>query len=142
MTDTIPIQPDGPPPEHPKWWLPEWAGPLYIGCHICSTATRHPGMNRRVAGNSDWITRDGELVFGGVDDWDEREHPTLLTFERLARLNPDADWRYIRYEAMHGEVFQRHGRNCWVLIKSNRGQVGRRGLWLRLDPPQGQDTRT
>jgi len=121
MTDTIPIQPDTPPFGHPSWWLPEWAGPLYIGCHICSTATRHPGMHRRVAGNSEWVTRDGELVFGGVDDRAEREHPTLLTFERLARLNPDADWRYIRYSGLHGEVFQRHGRNDWVLVESNQG---------------------
>jgi len=105
----------------PAWWLPKWTGTLYIGCLVCSTATDSITMRRRVAHDSDTITRDGVMVYVGDIDDKCAECPTLMRFENMARKDPDHDWRYEHYTDMHGEIFQRHGRNEWVLIESNQG---------------------
>lgn len=60
---------------------------------------------------------------GGVVDpaAPEPDYWTVSRAERLARQDPDHDWRIVLYGPLHGEVYQRHGRNQWVLVESNEG---------------------
>lgn len=51
----------------------------------------------------------------------EPEYWTVSRVERLARQDPDHDWRIILYGPLHGEVYQRHGKSQWVLVESNQG---------------------
>ena len=103
--------------------LPEYTGDLHIGCLNCSTAKRVVTMRTQVRFVDDTITRDGVLVYQGDDNKDmgNTQCPTLMRFENMARKDPDHDWRYEHYTAMHGELYQRQGKNQWVLVDSNKG---------------------
>lgn len=63
---------------------------------------------------------------GGLGEVDDPASPepdywTVSRVERLARQDPDHDWRIVLLGPLHGEVYQRHGRNQWVLVESNQG---------------------
>lgn len=51
----------------------------------------------------------------------EPDYWTVSRVERLARQDPDHDWRIVLYGPLHGEVYQRHGKSQWVLVESNQG---------------------
>lgn len=68
------------------------------------------------------VTRDGELVLDGERIVNEGEGwPTFADAEALAVIDPDHDWRVTLFGPLHGEVYQRHGPEEWVLVESNRG---------------------
>ena len=46
---------------------------------------------------------------------------TVQKAENLARKRKKGDWRIVLDGPMHGETYQRQGRNRWVLVKSNNG---------------------
>ena len=39
----------------------------------------------------------------------------------IAPMDPDHDWRIVKFGPMHGETFQRQVENNWVCIESNEG---------------------
>jgi hypothetical protein len=81
-------------------------------------------MNRRVAVGFGYaaVTKDREEVWHEPREWTSWEDlPTVQTFENMARRDPDHDWRAIMDGPLHGETYQRHGPNEWVLVESNQG---------------------
>lgn len=68
------------------------------------------------------ITKDGKLIYDGEEDYRlYGKAKKLLHFEKMARKDPNHDWRFVKHGPMHGETFQRHDKNKWVCIESNRG---------------------
>ena len=94
---------------------------VHIGCLNCSTACRGITMKRRIWGEHDSIIKDRELVYLVDPAEDFEDAPTLMTFENLARKDPDHDWRYYHLTALYDETYQRQGRNLWLLVKSGPG---------------------
>ncbi len=75
------------------------------------------------------LTRDGEVLYseGHAGFADETAHIrkhddlTVEQAEIIALSNEDADWRIHLHGPMHGEVYQRQGRELWVLVEQDRG---------------------
>ena len=81
-------------------------------------------MNRRVAVGFGMagVTKDGAEMWSEPNgDYSWHDLPTLQTFENMARKDPDHDWRAFMFGPLHGEEYQRHGRNLWVLVKEEDG---------------------
>lgn len=101
----------------------DWKKPEYDGLlHNCSTASRIIKMNRRIGVGFGFagVTKDSEIIWcEHNEEW--KDLPTLMRFENMARKDPDHDWRCHLDSLLHGEIFQRHDRNRWVLIISNAG---------------------
>lgn len=100
-----------------------YEGKIHQGCLICAPVIRKAKMYIRVAvgfGDAS-ITKDGEIIFQETSQMEWQDIPTLMKFENMARKDPDHDWRLILYAPLRGSVYQRHGRNEWVLIESNEG---------------------
>lgn len=67
-------------------------------------------------------TKDGELVYDGEADYSNDIKPkTVGDMEKLAADDPDHDWRIIMHAPLHGETYQRHCANIWVMVESNEG---------------------
>ena len=102
----------------------------HIGCLNCGCGEMRRGekeitarMNTRIYnGFGGWsILRDGELVYEGDPNGEWESFPTLMKFELMARKAPEADWRASCYLPLRGAVYQRQGRNRWVLVKTGMG---------------------
>jgi len=80
-------------------------------------------MNKRVAVGFGFagITKDEEVIYSEPHDASWEELPTLMKFENMARKDPDHDWRLILDGPLHGEEYQRQGRNLWIMVSSNMG---------------------
>lgn len=67
------------------------------------------------------ITKNGKLI------WDEQrgersgKYLTVADAERMARKDPDNDWQIQKHGPLHGETYQRHGKNEWVCVEQNEG---------------------
>lgn len=73
------------------------------------------------------VTRNGKTVWSGdmnrqfapVDK--DMKHPMRLRrFELMARKNK-GDWRVFFNAPLNGSLFQRQGKNKWVLVKQTQG---------------------
>lgn len=102
----------------------------FIGCLNCGGSEMKHGKDsitlnlrtRLYNGFGGWtIHQDGELYFCGPVDKKINWYPTLLTFEYAARLNPDCDWLANLDTPLRSAVYQRQGKNRWVLIETGRG---------------------
>lgn len=68
------------------------------------------------------VFKDGKPIYDGEEAYRKDEKvKTVRYFEMQARKDPDHDWRIEKHGPMHGETFQRHGKNNWVCIESNAG---------------------
>ena len=67
------------------------------------------------------VTCDGKGVWHEPPNAEWKKLWTVLKAENRARKNPDADWRIVMDGPLHGETYQRQGRNRWVLIEKNQG---------------------
>lgn len=82
-------------------------------------------MNWRIAvGFGDaHVSRDGKVVWrediGPDSRWEDSW--TVMRAENVARKDPNHDWRITLDGPLHGETYQRQGRNQWVLVKKNMG---------------------
>ena len=107
--------------------LPPYKGTAHQGCLNCPRPTKTLKMNRRIAVGFGFagVIKDNEIIWSeplGYDITTEYNNlPTLMTFENMARKDPDHDWRVIMDGPLHGETYQRHGINEWVMVESNRG---------------------
>ncbi len=64
-----------------------------------------------------YITFNGKTIYDGEADYHKRgKAKTLKYFELQARYKK-GDWRVIKYGPLHGETFQRQGKNNWVCVK-------------------------
>lgn len=93
-------------------------------CGCCPPIYPALSMHDRIAVGFGFagVSRDGEMVWVepfNSEEWDDM--PTLMTFENMARKDPNHDWRAVMNGPLHGETYQRQGRNEWVLIKKTDG---------------------
>lgn len=51
----------------------------------------------------------------------EPEYWDVARAEEAAALDPDHDWRIVLFGPLHGEVYQRHGPDQWMLVEKNEG---------------------
>lgn len=109
----------------PRWKkLPPLPGRVNP-CLNCPPIVPTFRLNRRIAvGFGDaHVSCDGTVI------WLEPIGPeakfedawTGMRAENRARKNPNHDWRITLFGPLHGEVYQRQGRNRWVLVKTNPG---------------------
>ena len=97
------------------------------GCLNCAPRPRTLRLTDIVAvGFGDaHCERDGEIVYevwrDGSETPSSRRNATVRRFEMMARHAPRHDWRIVLDGPLHGETYQRHGKNRWVLVKRNTG---------------------
>lgn len=97
---------------------------IHMGCLNCSTACLKAPLTMAIAvGFGDaYIEKDGKKIYDGEAEYQAGKEPKRLQyFEDLAKEEPDADWRLVKYGPMHGETFQRQGNGLWVCVESNQG---------------------
>lgn len=107
-----------------KYEKPIEAKDLHIGCLNCSTACLKAPMDMEIAVGFGMaiVTKDGKQIYDGEADYrQDKKIKRVRYFENLARKEPKCDWRIIKNGPMHGETFQRQGKNNWVCIESNNG---------------------
>lgn len=96
------------------------------GCLCCGTVPVKLPMNYRIiqAFGGSHIERNGKIYYypDSCDMSKEsfKKQKTLITFENLARKDK-ADWKLINYMPLHDEVYQRQGKNNWILVKKGLG---------------------
>ena len=80
-------------------------------------------MDTRIYGGfGGWtITRNGEGIYTPSSYLAWEKYPKLSKFERMARKDPDADWRAECFLALRDATYQRQGNNRWVLVRSGLG---------------------
>ena len=66
------------------------------------------------------VTKDGKHYYHApMDDWSNSKK--LTDIEEEAVKDPDADWRINLNLPLRSGVWQRHGKDKWVLIESGLG---------------------
>ena len=103
---------------------PVKAKELHIGCLNCSTACLKLPLNREIAVGfgSAFVKKNNKIIYDGEMAYrDGKRIKRVRYFEKLARKSPQVDWQIILHGPMHGETFQRQGKNNWVCVESNRG---------------------
>lgn len=94
------------------------------GCICCSHIEQVAHLDTEIAVGFGMAncTRDGEQVYDGEADYMQGNEPkTVNDMEKLAAEDPDHDWRITLFAPLHGEVYQRHDIERWVLVESNTG---------------------
>ena len=97
---------------------------LHIGCATCSTAALVAPLKREIAVGfgSAFVTRDGIKIYDGQAEYQTRGKALRVKdIENMARAEPDHDWRIVFHGPLHGETYQRQGKNHWVCVESNEG---------------------
>ena len=95
---------------------------LHIGCLTCSTACLEAPMDMVIAVGfgSAFVTKDKTTVYE-ESKVENDEYLTVGDIEKLAKTDPEHDWRIHKHGPLHGEVFQRHDEGKWVCIESDSG---------------------
>ena len=93
------------------------------GCLNCPPSYASIKMNTKIiVGFGDaQILKNGELIYNAPPNLEWEDAKTLMTFENMARKDPNHDWRYWYYAPLREALYQRQGRNEWVLIKTGLG---------------------
>ena len=97
---------------------------LHKGCLNCSTACLKAPLDMLIVVGFGYAyaEKDGVIVYDGERDLEQNKEPkTVGDIEKMAKEDPDHDWRIVKNGPMHGETFQRHGDEEWVCIESNKG---------------------
>lgn len=96
------------------------------GCWLCGEMPIKLPMNYKIVqgfGGS-YIEKNGKVFYwpndwnGSKKEWNKQK--TLMIFELKARKDR-ADWRLINNQPLHNEVYQRQGKNNWVLVEKGMG---------------------
>jgi hypothetical protein len=99
-------------------------GQVNQGCLCCPTPAIVANLEKVIAvgfGSAE-CTKNGELIYDGEDDYQHGKDPkTIGDMEAIAAADPENDWRVCFFGPLHGETYQRHGVNTWVMIESNMG---------------------
>jgi hypothetical protein len=96
---------------------------IHKGCMICSCVEQVAPMDLwiTVGFGSAFVTKDGEVTYSEPPNTEWEDTLGLVAVELTAREYPESDWRVHLSGPLHGEVYQRQGKNKWVLVESNRG---------------------
>lgn len=95
----------------------------YISCLNCGGTPIKLNLKTPIVagfGTAD-ITKNGKIVYSEAPNIEFEDAPRLSKFERMARKEPNADWRYKLNLPLRDAEYQRQGKNNWVLIKSGMG---------------------
>jgi len=94
----------------------------FNSCLNCPPIQPTLKLNRRIAVGCGYaaVTCDGQVIWS---ESNEEFHQcwTVRMAEMRARKKPGADWRIALHGPLHGETYQRQGRNRWVLVGRNGG---------------------
>ena len=107
-----------------KWKkLKPYEGEVWQGCLNCPPVLRKAKMHMRIAVGFGMacVTKDDKIIFSESPEMDWKDIPTLMKFENMARKDPNHDWRAALNAPMRDRMYQRQGRNEWVLVKSGQG---------------------
>lgn len=106
-----------------KWKkLPTIEGGVH-GCLNCGYTHSKLSMHHKIiAGFGDAIiTKNDKYVYQEPPNMEWEDAPTLMRFENRARKEPDCDWRFSLNLPLRSAIYQRHGKNEWVLIETGMG---------------------
>ena len=106
----------------PSFYLQPIAGGV-SGCLNCGyTEDILPMKTKLYNGFGGWdITKNGEHYFSEDVNKEYDEAKTLSYIERMAKLEPECDWRANLNLPLRSAVYQRHGKSKWVLIERGQG---------------------
>lgn len=106
----------------PSFLLPPIAGG-FSGCLNCGyTEDVLPMKTKLYNGFGGWdITKNGEHYFSEDVNKEYDEDKTLSYIERMAKLEPECDWRANLNLPLRSAVYQRHGKSKWVLVERGKG---------------------
>lgn len=106
----------------PSFLLPPIAGGV-SGCLNCGyTEDILPMKTKLYNGFGGWdITKNGEHYFSEDVNKEYDEAKTLSYIERMAKLEPECDWRANLNLPLISAVYQRHGKSKWVLVERGQG---------------------
>jgi hypothetical protein len=92
-----------------------------VGCANCGYKPDYADMNMRIAVGLGMavLTKDGQVVYGAMDDWEDCM--TVAEAEELAAADPDHDWRIHLLGPLSEVMYQRHDVGKWVLVKKGLG---------------------
>jgi hypothetical protein len=97
-----------------------------IACLTCGRgAHTHADLDREIAvgfGDAGY-SRDGEVLWSEADfDSDNAESfPTVADVEKMAKEDPDRDWRIYFHAPLYDVEYQRQGEGLWLLVKKGMG---------------------
>lgn len=106
----------------PSFLLPPISGGV-SGCLNCGyTEDILPMKTKLYNGFGGWcITKNGEHYFSEDVNKEYDEAKTLSYIERMAKLEPECDWRANLDLPLRSAVYQRHGKSKWVLVERGPG---------------------
>lgn len=95
----------------------------WTGCLNCGFTEQKLSMRTRLyMGSGGWyITKNDEVYFTENSDKEYDEARTLSYIERRAKLEPECDWRAHLDLPLRSAVYQRQGKNKWMLIEKGQG---------------------
>ena len=96
---------------------------LQSGCLTCGpTPTTCPLDAKLTVGfGSCTVTCDDDAVYDAQPNVSWERAPRLRKYEKLARRDPDHDWRVEFYKPLSEEEYQRQGAGQWVLVRKGEG---------------------
>jgi hypothetical protein len=93
------------------------------GCLCCPSIAGKFNLRNRIAVGFGFaaVICDGKVIWheGGNTDWFDCW--TGVKAENRARKSPNHDWQIVMDTPLKGRTYQRHGKNIWVLVKTNQG---------------------
>ena len=97
------------------------------GCLHCGTLPIKLKMNQKIVQSfgGEYITKNYKIFYWpdtcDLSDQDWKKQKTLMWIENKARKSPNDDWRLIFDMPLYDAVYQRQGKNNWVLVKKGLG---------------------
>ena len=93
------------------------------GCLNCGYTESKLSMRTKITAGFGMavIKKNKELIYAEPPNTEWEDAPTLMKFELMARKEPNAGWRYILDLPLRSAMYQRQGKNLWVLVKKGDG---------------------
>lgn len=93
------------------------------GCLCCPPALAKFNLRDRIAVGFGFaaVLKDGEPVWAEDPSTKFEDCWTGMKAENAARRSPRHDWQIVMDAPLKGRTYQRHGKNTWVLVKTNQG---------------------
>ena len=100
---------------------------LSKGCLNCGTVDMKAKMSRKLIQSfgGEYILKDNKMFYYpnqcdlSRESW--KKQKTLMWIELQARKSSRHDWRLVCDMPLHKEVYQRQGKNNWVLVEKGLG---------------------
>ena len=95
-----------------------------VACLTCGCGARSDlSLDRTIAVGfgSAGYSRNGESLWDEQQATEETGYPTVAEVEKLAKADPDQDWRIYFYAPLYDAEYQRQGDGFWVLVGKGDG---------------------